>query len=168
MKNLTPEITFSLTLSNTEQLHETALGIADAATTEKIIKESVLEGRLCIKLGEDQFFIEDELIPWIQNLCLKSIPFLINGDNAVIHYFSREATLHLYNKDATLTFSDDFNDTITLALKPTLIALYHCATRFIETLSPIKKDDPAFMNAMKRLKLLKTMAEDAIELMERY
>lgn len=165
MINLVPEVTFSLFLNNHEKIDEEKIRL-DNQVRERIGTESVLEGCISIKLGEEQFLLEDEIVPWIQNLCLKPIPFLINGDDATIYYFSREGTLNIQNNTEQLTFIDNFNNSLTLPFKSTITALADCGARFIEIMEPIKKDNPTFMNAINNLKLLKVMAEDSIEIMQ--
>lgn len=157
------EISYDITLG-TETFDEEQIQI-DKHVRKKIAAESVLEGSIRIKSGEKQFLIEDELIPWIQNLCLKPIPFLINGDAATIYYFSREGTLTVLNNGQELTFLDNFNTTIILPFKSTVKALGNCGIRFMETMASIKKDDLAFMNAINSLNLLKVLAEDSLKIM---
>ena len=131
-----------------------------------ISQESDLYGYINIESDGNRIIVKDNLIPWIQNLCLEPISILIGGDNVKISYFSSAGDLFIENDLHRIKVKDRDGSSLEADFKPFVNALMECGVRFIDKMSIIKKEDNIFMNNIVHLNIYKARAEGVLDILD--
>ncbi|GAB2911086.1 hypothetical protein [Rheinheimera gaetbuli] len=140
-------VTYSITFDYIKFYTEFEIANASQALLEEIAKKTSIDG--CIKInGSDDtqvVSIVDELIPWIQNLCLRAIPDLSCDVPVSVNYFSRSGTLEIKPIGEQLKITGNLTGTATFPKVELLKALFFCGQRFIKTMREIKGNDAGYI-----------------------
>lgn len=113
--------------------------------------------------GQEDFLIQDELAPWIQNLCFRAISKLRDSDHVTINYFIRSGSVTLDKSDTTVRLAGTGNQSAVYPLKELAGLLIACGKRYLEVIVPLKAGDKVYAANMKEVAGFEPAATEALK-----
>ena len=139
-------VNYSITFDYIHFYTERDLMEAAPELLKKISVAPVIEGAITIRDHRNcTIEVIDELAPWIQNLCFRSVPNLSNEERVCINFFSRSGYLELTPFGDKVELKGSLTDDASYTTSELLHGLVECGKRFIECIGRIKKDDENYM-----------------------
>jgi hypothetical protein len=157
-------VTYSVIISDNEIVNEA--NISNKEYADRLANIEDIYGFITLEYQGKKIQIEDELVPWIQNFCLKALSDILSGKKVIVYYFSREGEMTIESDGTSVLIQDKFNSAVLFPFKSLIQELYACGERFIQQLAPIKREDAAFMNDIKSLNFHKRLAEASIDTLQ--